>query len=268
VEWQLIPVFVAIGCVVGFLAGLLGIGGAMTMIPVLTVIFGREHFPPNHVVHMAIATSLATIVFTSVSSTRAHAQRGAVLWPVVWGLTPGILLGSLAGPQIVAGMSSALLAALFGLFTGASALQMLLNRKPKATRELPRRGGLFAVGAVIGVLSSMVGAGGGFLSVPFMTWCNVRIHQAVATSAALGFPIAAAGTAGYVLAGLRQEGLPPYTLGYIYLPALGAIVVASMLLAPLGVRVAHGLPVARLRRVFAGLLLAISAFMLWKATTY
>src|SRR5208282_3999764 len=112
VEWQLIPVFIAIGCVVGFLAGLLGIGGAMTMIPVLTVIFGREHFPSDHVVHMAIATSLATIVFTSVSSTRAHARRGAVLWHVVLGLTPGILLGSLVGPQIVAGMSSALLAAL------------------------------------------------------------------------------------------------------------------------------------------------------------
>jgi uncharacterized membrane protein YfcA len=184
------------------------------------------------------------------------------------GLTPGILLGSLAGPQIVAGMSSALLAALFAAFTGASAVQMLLNRKPKATRDLPGRVGLFAVGAVIGAVSSMVGAGGGFLSVPFMTWCNVRIHQAVATSAALGFPIAAAGTAGYVLAGLRQEGLPPYTVGYIYLPALAAIVVASMLLAPLGVRVAHGLPVVRLRRVFAGLLLGIAAFMLWKATTY
>jgi uncharacterized protein len=268
VEWQLIPVFVAIGCVVGFLAGLLGIGGAITLIPVLTVIFGREKFPPDHVVHMAIATSLATIVFTSVSSTRAHARRGAVLWPVVWGLTPGILLGSLVGPQIVAGMSSAFLAGLFALFTGTSAAQMLLNKKPNATRDLPGRRGLFVFGAVIGVLSSMVGAGGGFLSVPFMSWCNVRIHQAVATSAALGFPISLAGTVGYVIAGLRQQGLPPYTVGYIYLPALAAIVVASMLLAPIGVRIAHGLPVARLRRVFAGLLLAIAAFMLWKATTY
>lgn len=267
-DWQLIPVFVAIGCVVGFLAGLLGIGGAMTMIPVLTIIFTREHFPVEHIVHMAVATSLATIVFTSVSSMRAHARRGAILWRVVWGLTPGILLGSLAGPQIVAGMSSAMLAAVFALFTGTSAVQMLANRKPKATRSLPGKPGLFGVGAVIGVLSSMVGAGGGFLSVPFMTWCNVRIHQAVATSAALGFPIAAAGTVGYIIAGLRQRDLPPYTVGYIYLPALAAIVVASMLVAPLGVRVAHALPVARLRRVFAGLLFAIAAFMLWKAASF
>jgi uncharacterized protein len=268
VDWQLIPVFIAIGCGVGFLAGLLGIGGAIMVIPVLTVIFGREHFPPNHVVHMAIATSLATVVFTSISSTRAHAQRGAVLWHVVWGMTPGILIGSLVGPQIVAGMSSALLAAVFALFTGSSAAQLLLERKPKATRDLPGRGGLFGVGTAIGVLSSMVGAGGGFLSVPFMLWCNVRIHKVVATSAALGFPIALAGTVGYIIAGLRLQGLPPYSLGYIYLPALAAIVVASMLCAPVGVRVAHNLPVTRLRRVFAGLLLVIAAFMLWKATTY
>ena len=267
-DWQLIPVFVAIGCVVGFLAGLLGIGGAITLIPLLTVIFAHEHFPANHVVHMAVATSLATIVFTSISSTRAHAQRGAVLWPVVLGLTPGILVGSLIGPQIVAGMSSALLAAVFALFAGTSAAQMLLYKKPKATRQLPGRAGLLGVGLVLGVLSSMVGAGGGFLSVPFMTWSNVRIHNAVATSAAVGFPIAAAGTVGYIIAGSRQEGLPPYTLGYIYLPALVAIVIASMLMAPIGVRVSHGLPVLRLRRVFAGLLLAIAAFMLWKAATY
>lgn len=266
-DWQLIPVFVAIGCAVGFLAGLLGIGGAMTMIPLLTVIFAHEHFPSNHVVHMAVATSLATIVFTSISSTRAHAQRGAVLWRVVLGLTPGILIGSLVGPQIVAGMSSALLAGIFALFAATSAAQMLLHTKPKATRDLPGRPGLFGVGLAIGVLSSMVGAGGGFLSVPFMTWCNVRIHRAVATSAALGFPIAAAGTVGYIIAGARQAGLPPYTLGYIYLPALAAIVVASMIVAPIGVRVAHGLPVLRLRRIFAGLLLAIAAFMFWKAAT-
>jgi uncharacterized membrane protein YfcA len=268
VDWQLIPVFVALGCIVGFLAGLLGIGGAMSMIPILTVVFTREHFPADHVVHMAVATSLATIVFTSVSSMRAHARRGAVLWHVVWGLTPGILLGSLIGPQIVAGMSSAMLAAVFGLFTGTSAVQMLVNRKPKATRVLPGRAGLFAAGSIIGVVSSMVGAGGGFLSVPFMTWCNVRIHQAVATSAALGFPIAAAGTVGYIVAGLRQKGLPPYTVGYIYLPAVASIVVASMLVAPVGVKVAHRWPVAKLRRAFAGLLFAIAGYMLWKAATF
>ncbi len=193
-DWQLIPLFLAIGCIVGFLAGLLGVGGAVTMTPVLMIIFTRQGLPPEHIVHIAVATSLATIMFTSISSMRAHARRGAVLWRVVWALAPGIVLGSLVGPQIVAGMSSGLLAALFGVFTGVSAARMLMNLEPKPLRQLPGKAGLFGAGATIGVVSSMVGAGGAFLSVPFMTRCNVRIHNAVATSAALGFPIAAAGT--------------------------------------------------------------------------
>ena len=264
-DWTPIPILVALGCIVGFLAGLLGVGGAMTIIPVLTIVFTREHFPPEHLMHMAVATSMATIAFTSISSMRAHHRRGAVLWHVVRGLAPGILLGSLLGPQIVAGMSSSALSAAFGVFAGVAAVQMLLDPKPKLTRNLPGSLGLFGVGSGIGIISSMVGAGGAFISVPFMTACNVRIHNAVATSAALGFPIAAAGTTGFIIAGLRQGGLPPYTLGYVYLPGVAAIVVASMLVAPLGVRVAHRWPVAKLRRAFACLLVLIAAYMFWRA---
>ncbi len=267
-HWQLLPLLLAIGCVVGFLAGLLGVGGAMTMIPVLTVIFTREGFPTEHVVHIAVATSLATIMFTSLSSMRAHARRGAVLWHVVWGLAPGIVVGSLVGPQIVAVMSSAVVAALFAAFTGIAAVQIMLNREPKATRELPGRLGLFGVGATVGVVSSMVGAGGAFLSVPFMIWCNVRVRSAVATSAAIGFPISAAGTVGYVVAGLRQESLPPLTIGYVNLPALAGIVIASVVTAPLGARLAHRWPVLRLRRAFAVLLFAICGYMFWKGASF
>jgi uncharacterized membrane protein YfcA len=268
VDWVLIPVFVAIGCVVGFIAGLLGIGGGMTMVPLLTLIFAHEHFPDEHVLHLAIGTSMATIVFTSIASVRAHHAHGAVSWPVVWGLAPGILVGSLIGPQIVGGMSTALLAGVFAAFAGFTATRLLLDRQPKATRELPGAVGLFAVGSAIGVLSSMVGAGGAFLSVPFMTACNVRMHRAVATSAAIGLPIAAAGTLGFVIAGLRQPGLPPYTLGFVYLPGLAAIVAASMLTAPAGARLAHRWPVARLRRAFAMLMYAIAGFFIAKALGY
>lgn len=267
-HWQLLPLLLAIGCVVGFLAGLLGVGGAMTMIPVLTAIFAREGFPPEHVVHIAIATSLATILFTSLSSMRAHARRGAVLWRVVWALSPGIVAGSFVGPQIVAHMSAALVATLFAAFTGVAGTQMLIKREPKAARELPGRPGLFGVGAAIGVVSSMVGAGGAFISVPFMIWCNVRVHNAVATSAAIGFPISAAGTLGYVVAGLQQPSLPPLTVGYVNLPALAGIVVASMLTAPLGARLAHRWPVVKLRRAFALLLFGICGYMLWKAASF
>ena len=264
-EWWLFPVFVVIGCVVGFLAGLLGIGGGMTIVPLLVLIFTHEHFPQDQILHMAIATSMATIVFTSLSSVRAHHAHAAVLWPVVRRLVPGILLGSLVGPQIVSDMPAGLLSGIFAVFAGFIATTMIYDRKPKPARELPGAVGMFAVGSFIGIVASMVGAGGGFLSVPFMTACNVRIRNAVATSAALGLPIAAAGTVGFIIAGLRQSGLPPYTVGFIYLPGLVAIVAASIVVAPIGARFAHRWPVARLRQAFACLLYAIAAFFAWKA---
>jgi uncharacterized membrane protein YfcA len=188
-----------------------------------------------------------------------------VLWGIVLGLAPGIIAGSLVGPQIVGRMPTAWLAAFFGTFVAFSATQMLLDRKPKPTRELPGQVGLFGVGGAIGLVSSMVGAGGGFLSVPFMAWCNVKVHNAVATSAALGLPIAIAGTVGFVIAGWGMQGMPPGSVGYIYLPALGAIVVASMLMAPVGARTAHRWPVKKLKRAFALLLYVLAAYMLWKA---
>ena len=263
-DWTLVPVFLAIGGVVGFIAGLLGIGGGMTMIPLLTLIFTRQHFPPAHVLHIAVATSLATIVFTSISSVRAHHAHDAVVWPIFWKLGPGILIGSLVGPQIVGGLSTSTLAGVFALFTAFTATRLLRDAKPKPSRALPGPLGMLGTGSALGLLSSMVGAGGAFISVPFMTACNVRIHNAVATSAALGLPIAAAGTVGYLLAGSRVSDLPPYTIGYVNLPALFAIASASVIAAPAGARMAHRWPVARLRRAFAVLLYAISAFFVWK----
>ena len=217
---SLIVAFVALGCVVGFLAGLLGIGGTMIMVPFLTIIFTHENFPREHMVHIAVATAMATIVFTSLSNMHAHNRHGAVLWPVVRGLVPGILLGSLIGPLIVSGMSALLLASIFAIFAAFSGVQMIWGKVPKATRELPGTLGLIGAGAGIGILSGMVGAGGAFVTVPYLERCNVKIHNAVATSAALGLPIAAAGTVGFILTGMRQSGLPPHSLGYVYLPAM------------------------------------------------
>jgi uncharacterized membrane protein YfcA len=261
---MLIPVFVGIGCVVGFMAGLLGIGGGLTMIPLLTLLFTYAQFPPGDVLHIAVATSMATIVFTSISSVRAHHRHGAVLWHVFWRLAPGILIGSLVGPQIVSGMSTRALSGVFALFATYTGIRLIINKLPKATRELPGTAGLWVAGTAIGVISSMVGAGGGFISVPFMTACNVRIQNAVATSAALGLPIAVAGTVGFLIAGFRHPGLPPYTVGYIYLPALVGIAGASVIVAPMGVRMAHRWPAARLRRAFAALMFTIAAFFFWK----
>ncbi len=239
----------------------------MTLVPLLTFIFVRKHFPAEHVVHMAVATSLATILFTSLSSVRAHHSRHAVLWPVVWALVPGMLAGSLVGPQLVSHLSSAMLGTICGCFAWLAATQMLIDRKPRPTRHLPGKAALFGVGGGIGVLASMVGVGGAFLLIPFMTWCNVKIHNAVANSAALSLPVAAAGTIGFVVAGLHSSGMPPLTVGFVYLPALATIVVASVLVAPLGARVAHTWPVPKLKRAFAILLYVLGTYMLWQAST-
>lgn len=261
----LIVGLLALGVAVGFAAGLLGIGGGMLLVPFLTMILAAKHFPPEHVIHMAIATSLATIMFTSISSVRAHHARGAVIWRIAKLLAPGILIGSWIGPWIGSHMNSTVLAAFFAVFVAFSATQMLLDKKPAASRDLPGASGMFAVGGGIGVLSGLVGAGGGFISVPFMTWCNVKIHNAVATSAALGFPIALAGTLSNIYYGMDVPNLPPGSLGYIYLPALLVISLASVVTAPLGAKTAHALPMKSLKKVFACMLYALAAYMLYKA---
>lgn len=261
----LIVAFAAVGAIIGFLAGLLGLGGGMTMVPLLTFAFARMGFATEHIVHLAVATATATILFTSIASTREHHRHGAVVWPVVRGMAPGIIAGSLVGPLIVGGMSTTVLATFFGLFVTAAATQILLDRKPKPTRELPGPAGLIAVGGGIGLISSMVGAGGAFLTVPFMAACNVSLRKCVATSAALGLPVAIAGTIGFAIAGYHASNLPPLSIGYVYVPALLAIAVGSVACAPIGARAAHRWPVKALRRGFAFMLYALAAYMLWTA---
>lgn len=264
-DWSLMLALLAMGTFGGFAAGLLGIGGGMILVPFITMIFSAKHFAPHLIVHMAIATSLSAILFTSMSSVRAHHLHGAVLWPVARKLAPGILIGSWIGPWIGKQMDTQLLSVVFGLFVAFSATQMLVNKKPAAHRDLPKTPGMLAMGGLIGVVSGLVGAGGGFISVPFMTWCNVRIHNAVATSAALGFPIALAGTISNIYFGWGEPGLPPYSLGFIYVPALALIALASVTMAPLGARMAHRTAVRRLQRIFACILYALSIYMFWKA---
>jgi uncharacterized membrane protein YfcA len=217
-------------------------------------------------VKMAIATSMATIVFTSLSSVRAHHARGAVRWNLARTLAPGIVAGGLlAGAGAFAVLKGQGLALIFTFFIGYSALQMLRDRKPKPGRQMPGWLGQTAAGGGIGFLSGLLGAGGAFISVPFMTWCNVPIRQAVGTSAALGFPIAAASTLGYIIGGWRLPAALPGAVGYLYLPALLLIASASVVMAPLGARAAHGMDVSKLKRLFALLLLGLAAYMLTQA---
>ena len=268
IEPLLVVELAALGLATGFLAGLLGIGGGMIMVPFISTMLAARAVAPGLAVKMAIATSMATIIFTSMSSVRAHHKKGAVRWDIVKRLAPGIVLGALvASLGVFALLKGAALYFVFAGFVAFSAVQMFLDKKPAASRQLPGTAGQLAAGGVIGFLSGRVGAGGGFVSVPFMTWCNVAIHNAVATSAALGFPIALSNVVGYIVAGQGLQGLPPYSFGYLWLPALVVIASCSVLMAPLGARAAHALPVKKLKRVFASILYLLAVYMLYKGLT-
>lgn len=258
----IILTYLGVGAVAGVLAGLLGIGGGLIIVPMVVFCLTWQGIPQEFIMHIALGTSMASIMFTSVSSFWAHHKRGAVRWLVVRRIVLGILLGTFLGSCIAARLSNNFLKGFFVIFLYYVAIQMLTNRKPEPSRELPGQIGMFGVGNVIGVVSSLVGIGGGTLSVPFMMWCNLGVHEAIGTSAAIGFPIAIAGTAGYIFNGIQVSGLPDYSLGFTYLPALAGIVCASVLTAPLGVHLAHSLPVDRLKRVFAILLIVVATRML------
>jgi uncharacterized protein len=259
----LLPYFayLSVGAIAGVLAGLLGVGGGLIIVPMLMFCFTRLGLPPESMMHLALGTSLASIAFTSVSSFMAHHKRGAVVWVAVRRIVPGILVGTFCGSFIASQLSTAWLKGFFSVFIGYVAVQMLLDKKPAPSRELPGTLGMSSVGGVIGLVSSLVGIGGGTLSVPFLLWCNLTGHRAIGTSAAIGFPIAVAGSLGYLVNGWQAAALPPGAVGYVYLPALICIVSASVLTAPLGVRLAHRLPVTRLKRIFAVLLIVVGVRM-------
>jgi uncharacterized membrane protein YfcA len=254
-----------LGSVAGFLAGLLGVGGGMMMVPFLTWFLTSRQVDPGLAVKMAIATSMATILFTSISSVRAHHRHGAVRWDLWRAMAPGIVIGGLAsGGAAFALVKGRALALSFALFVGFAATRMLFAGKPRSPWPLPGRVGLASVGAGIGFVSGLVGAGGAFMSVPFMGRCGVAIHQAVATSAAIGLPIALANTVGYIIGGWQVHSAVPGSLGFLVLPALLIISLASISTAPLGARLAHAMNVSQLKKVFALLLYGLAIYMAWR----
>lgn len=259
----LLAAYGGLGLVVGFVAGLLGVGGGLIIVPVLIFMLHGQGLAAGLEPQLALGTSLASILFTSLSSVRAHHRHGAVEWPLVRRITPGIVAGTLIGALLAAQVSATVLKLFFIVFLFYAATQMWLDFKPAPHRGLPGRAGTALAGSVIGAVSSWVGIGGGTLSVPFMLWHNVTLHRAIATSSAIGFPIAVAGATGYVLSGWHVQGLPAGSLGFVYLPALAGIVLGSVLTAPLGARTAHRMPIRPLKKVFALLLFVLALRMGW-----
>jgi uncharacterized membrane protein YfcA len=253
--------YVLTGAAVGFLAGLLGIGGGMTLVPILAAMFAAQQLAPEHSVHLALGTGMASVMFTSSASVREHHRHQAVDWDIVRRIAPGMVIGTLLSTVASGWISQRALAIAFAAIVFAGATQILLGRKPAAGRALPGTAGLLATGILIGIVCGIVSAGGAFLTVPFMLFCGVTMHIAIGTGAAIGVPIAIVGTIGFVLSGLQVGGLPAYSLGFVYLPALAALVLASVLTAPYGARAAHRLPVQTLKRVFACLLYLLATRM-------
>jgi uncharacterized membrane protein YfcA len=253
------------GTLAGLMAGLLGIGGGLVIVPALAWLFAARGFDGATLMHFAVGTSLAAIVPTALSSLLAHHRRGSVDWSAVRQLVPGIVIGGLGGAALARVISSPGLALFFGLFEIAVAFQLAFNGRPARHRGLPGRVGMGLAGGVIGLLSALLGIGGGTLTTPFLVWNGIDIHRAVGTAASCGLPVALAGAAGFAVAGLDSPFQPGLNTGFIVWPAMAAVSVTSVLMAPVGAQLAHALSQSVLQRVFALLLLLVGVKMLWSA---
>ena len=252
-----------LGVFAGLVGGLLGLGGGILIVPALLFLFIWQGLPADILMHLAVATSLFTIIFTSISSSYTHHKHQAVLWQQMFLLTPGIILGAFAGALIADYLSSDILRRVFGIFEILVALQIGFSVNPTVHRELPGKNGMLFAGGVIGTLSTILGIGGGTLTVPFLIWCHVDIRKAVATSSACGFPIALTGTLAMIYTGLYYKYLPENTIGYVYWPAAVLILITSVLFAPVGAKLAHAMPTDSLKRIFAFVLACVGLRMLF-----
>lgn len=255
-------VFLLAGAVAGLLGGLLGVGGGLVIVPALAFLLPLLGVKPAVVMHLAVGTSLASIVFTNVSSAWAHHRRGAVRWPEAFRLVAGIVPGALAGAWLASLLATDVLARVFAVFAAVMGIYLLAGRRPAPHRSVPGASTLAANGVVIGGVSAIVGIGGGSLTAPLLMWCNVRAQEAVATAAACGLPLAMAGAAGFMATGWANPDLPQWSVGFVYLPGLLGVAVASVMTAPLGARIAHAVPAQTLRRLFGIALLGIALAMI------
>lgn len=261
---ETLTLYLVLGGCAGLIAGLLGVGGGVVIVPVLLFVFYSQGMPGDVVMHLALGTSLASIAVTGASSAWSHHRHGAIDWRLFGGMAPGLLLGALLGAVVADLLSGQSLSFLFGVFEVVVGVYMILGA-PTVQRhagEVLRLRELLPVGTGVGTVSALLGIGGGTLTVPYLTWRGRSIHRAVAVSSACGLPIALAGAVGYLITGLDAGNLPEMSLGYIYLPALLGMVAASLFSAPMGAKLAHKLPVAILRRLFGGVLLLVGISIL------
>ena len=259
-------IYLLIGAIAGFAAGLFGVGGGLIIVPILYIVFTQMHYDPNVIMHIAVGTSLATIIVTSISSVMAHHKKGAVLWPVFRNLAPGLVLGSFLGAGVADLMSGQHLQLVIGVFAVWMAYKMFrgANVVIDPNRRLPSAPLQLAAGGGIGVASAIFGIGGGSLTVPYLNRHGVVMQKAVATSAACGLPIAVAGAIGFMWFGAKEQIEVPNTIGYVHIYAFLGISVMSFITAKFGAKVAHRLSPAMLKKCFAGLLVVVGSYFIYK----
>lgn len=250
-------IYLLVGALSGVLAGLFGVGGGMILVPALIYSLTAQGVSTDVLTHIAVGTSLATIVFTSINSVLAHQKHKAILWPLVRPITIGVLVGAALGAMTAAQIQGPMLQKIIGIFALLMSAQMMFNLAPKTRRPPPGSPALVGVGGFIGWASAIFGIAGGSLTVPFLVWRSVVMQKAVATSAACGVPIALAGAISYIVTGWSAEGLPNWSSGFVYWPALVGMASTSMLFARVGARLAHRLDPLLLKRLFAVMLLVI-----------
>lgn len=256
-----VTLYLVTGAFAGFAAGLFGVGGGLIIVPVLYYIFSTQGYDQQHLMHMAVATSLAVIVFTSISSTLAHHKKQAVLWPVVILLVPGIIIGAWFGGVFASTLETGALTSIFAIFELLVAANLLLQKQPEQHQVKINKIVATTGGTVIGFISTIVGVAGGTMTVPFLHWFNISMHKAIATSAACGFPIAFIGALAYIYSGWEQQPAATSTIGYLQVYALMIIAPSSFIFAPLGAKLAHSISEKALRISFALVLLSLSAMM-------
>ncbi|MEB6480829.1 sulfite exporter TauE/SafE family protein [Acinetobacter vivianii] len=259
-------IYLLIGAIAGFAAGLFGVGGGLIIVPILYIVFTQMNYDPNVIMHIAVGTSLATIIVTSISSVTAHHKKGAVLWPVFRNLAPGLVIGSFLGAGIADLMSGQHLQLVIGVFAVWMAYKMFkgANAVVDPNRHLPSAPLQLAAGGGIGVASAIFGIGGGSLTVPYLNRHGVVMQKAVATSAACGLPIAVAGALGFMWFGAKEQIEVPNTIGYVHVYAFFGISVMSFITAKFGAKVAHLLSPAMLKKCFAGLLVVVGCYFIYK----
>ncbi|MDQ9011934.1 sulfite exporter TauE/SafE family protein [Acinetobacter gerneri] len=260
-------IFLAIGALAGFAAGLFGVGGGLVIVPILYVVFTQMGYDPAVVMHLALGTSLATIIVTSISSLMAHNKNGAVLWPVFKNLAPGLVVGSFLGAGIAGLLSREHLQLVIGVFVIWVAYNMFMGAKKVVdeNKALPSTAAQVAAGTGIGVASAIFGIGGGSLTVPYLNHSGVVMQKAVGTSAACGLPIAIAGALGFMFFGMKEQINVPNTIGFIHIYAFFGISLMSFFTAKIGAKAAHILSPSMLKKCFAIMLFVVGCFFLFKS---